>query len=166
GIPVLLRLAGLDGDRYYYGAGAALAMVLAGAMLALVYEVEPRLPLGRARRLLWGSALALLVGIAGVHGARLIVLERQWDRAGEVVREVQAELHAEMQPTSRGDLICIVGRPDNYQGRYILRSGITELIRLEAGLEELRVVAPPWVEGAPCTQRIELEPHEGVVAAD
>jgi hypothetical protein len=165
-LPVLLRQAGLIGDRYYYGAGAALALLLCGAVLWLVDELEPRLPSARSRPLVWGAALAFLAGVASVHLARLLILERGWDKAGEIVREVQAELHAKLEPMEKGDLICVLGRPDNYQGRFVLRSGIAELIRLEAGFGEVQVFAPPFVEGAPCTQRIELERHVGVVPTD
>ncbi len=166
-VPVLLRYVGIAEPRYFYGAGAALSLGIVATTLRLESILAARRPDAGNRRRLRAALLGAWVLLASLHAARLLFLERDWDRAGEVVEAVRAELDTQMQPpVAPGELICVFQRPDSYRGRFVLRSGISELVWLEAETDEVQVLAPPWTEGAPCTRSVRFPRYPGVVPTD
>ena len=157
-VPVLERTIGIAEDRYYYGAGAAMA-VLTAAIAVWLGEAVGRCRLADAlrRRLAWAPVLALVV-LGSVHALHLRAFEAEWDHAGKILADVRQELGEKLEmPIRPGEVICVDRRPDNYRGRFILRSGIKEMILLAAGHEGFEVLVPPYANPLACTRRLLLE---------
>jgi hypothetical protein len=155
GIPVLLRRTGVAEDRYYYGASAALAVVMPAAFAWLA--VESSWITGRKRRLtvqVSGAVLALVW--VGAQGAMLVLRSREWEGASRRMESVLRAVDTHSATIFPGAVVCVTDRPDNYRGRFILRNGVGEVFFMAAGHESFVVLTPPWIDGADCTTSISL----------
>ncbi len=155
-IPIVRRMVGVADDRYYYSAAAACSFVLLALVLWLPKELA-RLGEKVGRRAQW-CGVTVVFGVSLVGGWRISHYERQWHAAGDLLDGARREIAAEIAlPVAKKELICVHTRPDNLQGRYVLRNGVAELLWLHAGHREFRILVPPAAENPNCTRDLFLD---------
>lgn len=119
-LPVLNILpvaADLQNSRFLYlsSVGFALGLTL------LVYSVAAHLPASRPEFLAYGGAAAL-----GTAYFLLLQFHLQpWLIAGRESVHIVEQLHRIRPAWSSGSLLQVAGLPDNYQGAYIFRNGLS-----------------------------------------
>ncbi|MEO1088929.1 MAG: hypothetical protein AAFY88_32280, partial [Acidobacteriota bacterium] len=151
-----LRMIGIADDRYFYSAAVAYSVLALGCVVWLAREASELAGGSMDRALSVGLVVLLVIGAVG--GWRLSRYERQWDAAGDWVDSARREMAEELPlPVKPGEVICVRTRPDNLDGRFVLRNGIAQLLWLHAGHRQFGVLVPPAAHHKKCTRHLDLE---------
>ncbi len=138
-IPVLML--GVGGDRflYYSAAGASLLVVMSAQWL--LDEFQCLTHCSKWSGLLKGAiGLTLLVFIV-LNAYRIIECEADWDNAGRISNGIVQQIHELIPNLSVGDVLCIGNLPDNFNGKYIFRNGISQALYLTYSRDDFAVRA-------------------------
>lgn len=143
-LPVLIL--GVTGDRFlhYSAAGASLLVVMSAQWL--LDEFQCLTHRSKWSGLLKGAiGLTLLVFIV-LNAYRIIEFEAGWDNAGKIGNSIVQQIHELIPNPSVGDVLCIGNLPDNLNGKYIFRNGISQALYLAYSRDDFAVratVQPP-----------------------
>lgn len=127
-IPVLT--IGVAGDRflYYSAAGASLLVVVSTQWL--LDELQTLTYYYKWSILLAGAICLTFLVIISLNAFKIIQFEADWDNAGKIGNSIVQQIRELIPNPSVGDILCIVNLPDNYNGKYIFRNGISQALYL------------------------------------
>jgi len=172
-IPVLIL--GVAGDRFlhYSAAGASLLVVMSAQWL--LDEFQRLTHRSKWSALLKGAiSLTLLVFIV-LNAYRIIEFEADWDSAGRIGNSIVQQTRELIPNPSVGDILCIENLPDNFNGKYIFRNGISQALYLAYSREDFTVSATvqlphafreqPQLDEANCSHILYYNEYAGIMTA-
>jgi hypothetical protein len=141
-VPVLM-LGVADRYMYYSAAGASLLIVISALWLVDEFQhLDIRSSWSRSLKnsiTPVAASLALLVYIA-CNAYKIVKFETDWDRAGEISHSIIQQIHSKIPNLSTGDILCIGALPDNLNGKYIFRNGISQALYLTYSRDDFPVL--------------------------